>query len=307
MRVLAHIHTFNDADIIDRTIESVLKQTHPVDGILVVDNASSDDTLDQPSLKNAIVVRHEQNLGTSGAIVTGMRFAIEHGYDWIWVFDADSIPEPDALEKLLDLYAGWPQSLQHEIGFLACLPRNVDDRVFFHGTVFTPHGFFRSKPLPGERYYPCQFTLWSGTLYRLAAVRQVGVPNPDYVLDWGETEYGYRMMKGGYKSFLHQDAVLHHNIRGYASRIPVEVKRRGATVTVYDYPPIRCYYSSRNIFYFSLYDFTERRFWLMLHTIFGVTNLVLNFVVKPRNHGEHLRACFRGIWHGLTGNIAARY
>ena len=37
MRVLAHIHTFNDADIIDRTIESVLKQTRPVDGILVVD------------------------------------------------------------------------------------------------------------------------------------------------------------------------------------------------------------------------------------------------------------------------------
>ena len=35
MRVLAHIHTFNDADIIDRTIEAVLRQTRPVDGILV--------------------------------------------------------------------------------------------------------------------------------------------------------------------------------------------------------------------------------------------------------------------------------
>jgi rhamnopyranosyl-N-acetylglucosaminyl-diphospho-decaprenol beta-1,3/1,4-galactofuranosyltransferase len=44
MRVLAHIHTFNDADIIDRTIEAVLLQTRPVDGILVVDNASTDGT-----------------------------------------------------------------------------------------------------------------------------------------------------------------------------------------------------------------------------------------------------------------------
>jgi len=50
MRVLAHIHTFNDADIIDRTIESVQRQTRPVDGILVVDNASTDGTLDRPSL-----------------------------------------------------------------------------------------------------------------------------------------------------------------------------------------------------------------------------------------------------------------
>src|SRR5712691_6870878 len=100
MRVLAHIHTFNDADIIDRTIESVLKQTRPVGG-LVVDNASTDGTLDRTSLGNATVVGHQENLGTSGAIVTGMRFALERDYDWIWIFDVDSIPEPDALEKLL--------------------------------------------------------------------------------------------------------------------------------------------------------------------------------------------------------------
>jgi len=307
MRVLAHIHTFNDADIIDRTIASVLKQTRPVDDILVVDNASADATLDQPSLTNATVVRHQANLGTSGAIGTGMRFALERDYDWIWIFDADSIPAPDALEKLLALYESWPRSLQVEVGFVACLPCSGDGRVFFHGTVFTRHGFTRCRPVPDARYYPCQFTLWSGCLYRVPAVRKIGVPNPDYVLDWGETEYGYRMMKGGYTGLLHQDAILHHNIRGYASRVPVEVKRGAAIVTVYDYPPIRCYYSSRNIFYFSLYDFKERRFWLVLHTIFGVTNLVLGFVVKPRGHIEHLRACFRGIWHGVTGNITARY
>jgi GT2 family glycosyltransferase len=307
MRVLAHVHTFNDADILDQAIVALLRQTRPVDGILVVDNASTDATLDRPMLANAIVVRHEDNSGTSGAIVTGMRFALKHDYDWIWIFDADSIPEPDALEKLLDLYASWPKSLQDETGFLACLPLDVEDRVFFHGKVFTRDGFSRSRPVPDLRYYPCQFTVWSGCLYRLAAVREVGVPNPDYVLDWGETEYGYRMMKRGYMGYLHQDAILHHNIRGYASVVPVEIEHGAATVTVYDYPPIRCYYSCRNRFYFSLYDFAERRLWLVLDAIFGVANLVLSFVVKPRNHGEHRRACFRGIWHGLTGNIAGRY
>jgi len=97
MRVLAHIHTFNDADIIDKTIEAVLRQTQPVDGILVVDNASSDGTLDQPSLKHATVLRLPENTGTSGAVHVGMQFALDHDYDWIWVFDADSVPEPDAL------------------------------------------------------------------------------------------------------------------------------------------------------------------------------------------------------------------
>ena len=33
----------------------------------------------------------------------------------------------------------------------------------------------------------------------------------------------------------------------------------------------------------------------------------LNFLVRPRNHREQIAACFRGIWHGVTDNITARY
>src|SRR5579862_7615359 len=114
MRILAHIHTFNDAGIIDRTIAAVRRQTRPVDGILVVDNASTDGTLDRPSLKHATILRHAQNLGTSGTVITGMRFALEHDYDWIWVFDADSTAEPDALERMLELYASFPAEIQEK-------------------------------------------------------------------------------------------------------------------------------------------------------------------------------------------------
>src|SRR5579872_5843484 len=99
MRILAHIHTFNDADIIDRTIASVEAQTCAVDEIIVVDNASKDATLEQPLVKHATVLRQAENGGTSGAVHNGMRYALDRGYDWIWVFDADSTPEPAALEK----------------------------------------------------------------------------------------------------------------------------------------------------------------------------------------------------------------
>src|SRR5436190_471539 len=54
MTVLAHIHTLNDADIIDRTIGSLMHQTRPIDGLLLVDNASTDDTLGRPSTEHAI-------------------------------------------------------------------------------------------------------------------------------------------------------------------------------------------------------------------------------------------------------------
>jgi len=304
MRVLAHIHTFNDADIIDHTIEAVLRQTRPVDGILVVDNASTDGTIERPSFIFVSFVDHRENLGTSGAVYSGFRFALAQDYDWIWLFDADSTPEPDALAKLLHLYAGWPRNLQDKTAFLACLHHDVQDGVPRHGHVFSRHGFKRVMPHPEEWYYPIHVNIWSGCLYRLAAVRQIGLPNADYVLDWGEAEYGYRVMKAGYKGFIHQGAVLDHNIRGYTGFNPTKVKLEHFTFAIQEIAPIRCYYTCRNLLYFALYDATEERFRLLCVGMFLMT---LKYLMRPRKHGGQILACLRGLWHGVTGNISARY
>ena len=323
MRVLAHVHTFNDADVIDQTIEALRRQTRPVDGILIVDNASTDGTLDRPSVKHATVLRHRENLGTSGTVFTGFRFALEQDYDWIWLFDADSTPEPDALERLLELYAGFSQDLRDATACLACLPYNQVDGLPLHASIFTRLGRVVARPEPQQRHYPFHATLWSGSLYRLAAVRRIGLPNPDYVLDCGEDEYGYRVMKAGYKAFIHQDAVMKHNIRGSQSLIPVDLKVGPARIRAYEFPAIRCYYLCRNGIYFNLYELAKGRFGLLCGVlwrvrpqrqlglgrgaVWSVLLFTMNFLVRPRNHGPQIAACFRGIWHGVTGNIAARY
>jgi rhamnosyltransferase len=324
MRVLAHIHTYNAADTIDRAIESVVRQTRPVDRILVVDDASTDGTLDRPGLKHATVLRHSENLGTSSAIVTGMRFALEHNYDWIWLFDDDSAPEPDALEQLLEFYSGLPPELQDETACLACLAYNQADGLPLHGSLVGRFGRVQIRPTPNRRYYPCHVTIWSGSLYRLAAVRQIGLPNPDYFIDFGEFEYGYRLMKAGYKSFIHQDAVMKHNIDSIQTLQPFKIKVGPLTITFLEVPPMRCYYLCRNVLYFALYETNEGRIGLLRGAVWRVLPspgrpgfmrgaawrtlvFALGFLVRPWNHGEHIVACFRGIWHGFTGNIVARY
>jgi glycosyltransferase involved in cell wall biosynthesis len=308
MRVLAHIHTFNDADVVNATITALQEQTRPPDEILVVDNASSDDTPQQPSLKNATVIRHLENRGTSGAVHTGIGYALEHGYDWIWIFDADSRPEPDALERLLDLYSELSPRLQQEIAFIGCANRDLRDGAPHHASIFDRGGLRKVLPDPGERYYCCHVNIWSGSFYRLAAVRRIGLPNADYVLDWGESEYGYRILKSGYKGLIARDAILHHNVRGFAHLTPIEITRGTATVTIYDLAPIRYYYMSRNRFYFALYHFAEQRWRLVVRELLGQLGLMLPLVVdRPWNHGRHILACLRGLWHGFTGHIAARY
>lgn len=307
MRILAHIHTFNDADIIGRTIDALLRQTRPVDGILVVDNGSTDDTVDQASVKDAVVLRHGENLGTSGAVVSGMQFAITHGYDWIWIFDADTHPAPDALERLLGLYASWPPEAQEKTAFIACLACGLHDGKPVHGQLFTRHGVDVVQPTPNVREYRCHATIWSGCMYRLSAVRRIGPPNIDYVLDCGEGEYGWRLMAAGYGGFIDQTAVCHHNIRGVSSFRPVKLRLGPFTITFFEVSPIRCYYGFRNTLYLGLYEVAYGGWWLILRSGIGLVLLLFNFLLRPQRHGRQIAACLRGIWHGITGNLAARY
>jgi GT2 family glycosyltransferase len=183
----------------------------------------------------------------------------------------------------------------------------VPDGEPIHGGLFTPRGSVPCQPRPEARHYLCHFTIWSGCLYRLDAVRQTGLPNPNYVLDGGEGEYAYRVMKAGYQAFIHQDAVFRHNVRGQTSLRPVEVKLGPARLMFYEFPAIRCYYACRNMLYFGLYDRAEGRGWMLLHAASALKTMMLNFLLRPRHHGPHILACVRGIWHGVTGNIAARY
>lgn len=323
MRVLAYIHTFNDADVIERAVEGVQRQTRPADGVVIVDNASTDGTLDRQFPEGIAIIRNSANLGTSGAVGIGFSYALSNGFDWMWILDADSVPEPDALERVLELYSGWPQSLRDETGLIACLPRNEPNGDPVHGLIFTPYGRSLVSPPPEPRYYACHVSIWSGCMYRLAVVRRIGLPNPDYFCDRDDVEYDYRMMKAGFKAFMHQDAIIRHNIRGTPGLHSKRRKLGPISVVFYELPPMRCYYTVRNTLYFTLYDSGKERIaslrselWrlrsrpgrsFMSGIAWQVALLTLNFAVRPRTHGAQARACLRGIWHGVTGNIASRY
>jgi rhamnopyranosyl-N-acetylglucosaminyl-diphospho-decaprenol beta-1,3/1,4-galactofuranosyltransferase len=320
MRVLAHIHTLNEADVIERSVAALERQTRRPDALIIVDNGSTDGTLDRPFPEWATIIRNPQNVGVSGSIGNGITYALERDFDWIWILDADSVADPEALATMLDEYAGWPSGRQEETAFIACLPLDQPENYPRHGCLFTPYGRVVITPSLDQLCYQCHLTIWSGVLYRLAAVRRIGLPNPDYFLDRGELEYGYRIMKAGYKGFMHQNAFIRHNIRG--DRMPKRLQNGPITLNFFEHPPLRCYYICRNTLYFTIYNVAEGplaklRQLFLLRSMPGrsapsgiawqTALFTLNFALRPRRHGPQIRACLQGIWHGLIGNIAARY
>lgn len=83
-------------------MEALRSQTAACD-ILVVNNASTDGTDRWLDEQQDVHSRNTgSNLGGAGGFNYGMRWAVETGYEYVWVMDDDTLPEPDALEKLLE-------------------------------------------------------------------------------------------------------------------------------------------------------------------------------------------------------------
>jgi hypothetical protein len=102
------VTAYNRAGEVERCVRSCSEQTFEDFEIVVVDDASTDDTpavleaIDEPRMR---VVRHEQNRGISPARATAARHA--EG-EWIVVLDSDWELVPHALARLWELIAELP-------------------------------------------------------------------------------------------------------------------------------------------------------------------------------------------------------
>lgn len=97
MKISVIIPSYNRAHSLARAIDSVLVQTYAADEVILVDDASSDDTADlldrYPDIKQ---IRFLQNKGVSAARNAGIEAARN---DWVALLDSDDAWATDKLAK----------------------------------------------------------------------------------------------------------------------------------------------------------------------------------------------------------------
>ncbi|NJD22538.1 MAG: glycosyltransferase family 2 protein [Melioribacter sp.] len=87
-KILIIIPAFNESKNLKKILPDLKKKILKVD-IIVVSDASSDDTVEVAKLEKVFYVSHPINLGIGGAVQTGMKFAVENNYDIAIQFDGD--------------------------------------------------------------------------------------------------------------------------------------------------------------------------------------------------------------------------
>jgi hypothetical protein len=121
----------------------------------------------------------------------------QNGFDWMWVFDADSAPRYDALEKLVALYHSLDAATQREVGILSCSQILAPSERVFNGRRLTVGGPRLPRVSPSRPYCECDSIIWSGSLFKLDVVRKVGMPRwgngywEDFGHDNGDVEFRF--------------------------------------------------------------------------------------------------------------------
>jgi glycosyltransferase involved in cell wall biosynthesis len=67
----------------------------------VIDDGSEDETAQSAAAAGAVVVSLPFNLGIGGAVQTGFKYALEHGYDTVIRLDGDGQHDPQEIPQLL--------------------------------------------------------------------------------------------------------------------------------------------------------------------------------------------------------------
>lgn len=100
-RFLAVVPAWNEGGTVGGTVEEI-RATLPHATVLVVDDGSTDGTAGEAREAGALVVSLPFNLGVGGAMRTGFRYAVEHGFDTVVQIDADGQHDPREVPGLLD-------------------------------------------------------------------------------------------------------------------------------------------------------------------------------------------------------------
>lgn len=101
------IPTYNEKENIAKIIEAVFSLERPFH-ILIVDDNSPDGTADiVKDMRNLypnslFIIEREGKLGLGTAYIMGFKWALEHGYDFIFEMDADFSHNPNDLIRLQD-------------------------------------------------------------------------------------------------------------------------------------------------------------------------------------------------------------
>lgn len=212
MKIAVIVVNWNSGADLGTCLRSLAAQERQPDRVIVVDNASSDGSLDVvlAAFPRAHVMRLEANLGFAAANNVALRECGDD--DYVALLNPDAFPTPSWLSRLAAAAHQNP-----DCAAFASQLRSARDSGLLDGTgdVYHVSGLVwragHGAPLPAadgprEVFSACA----AAALYRRAALMEIGGFDERFFCYVEDVDAGFRLRLRGYRCLYVPDAVVHH-------------------------------------------------------------------------------------------------
>ena len=216
--------TFNSALVIRGFIESLLKQTHANFILYVIDNASSDTTLQylaEYQDHRIVIVRNSTNVGAAEGNNIGIRAALNDGCSSILLINNDTEFEPDLVVQLRAGLRKFKSDMA--VPKISCF--DSPDRIWYGGGYFSRlrgtsrHcGINRKDNGQFDQPRAVDYGPTTCMLIRREVFGRVGILDANYFAYLEDTDFCYRARQAGIKLSYIPSAQLLHRVSSLTGR-----------------------------------------------------------------------------------------
>ena len=262
--VLVVVVNYNGGELLSRAVAALARQSYRSFRLLIVDNASSDDSISRlhAEFPETEVLQTGSNMGFAAANNLAVRSA--GGTRWIGLLNPDAFPEPDWLQNLIGAARKNPNAGSFASRTLvAGDPEKLDgagDAYHVAGRYWR-RGYHRKKQdlyLQSEEIFAA---CGAAALYSREAWEDVGGFDEDFFCYGEDIDLGFRLQLAGYKCLYVPEAVALHC---------------GSAVTG-QRSDFSTYYGQRNLSWVYFKNMPAPLFWLVLPL-----HVLLNFATVLR-------------------------
>lgn len=209
--------TYQSGEVLRPFLECVRAQTLPEAKLVVVDNASKDNTLkvlEQFAVANSALIANKENLGVAAGNNQGIRYALEAGAEWVLLINNDTEFPPDLCQELLRVardhacrvlvpaisYFDSPESMWYSGGSF----------TWRRGAILTRHS---EDPLPERPVLRVvDYAPTCCMLVHRSVFEQIGLMDEAYFVYWDDTDFCWRLRRAGVPIHMYTGAVLAHKV-----------------------------------------------------------------------------------------------
>jgi len=228
------IPNHNGVAYLEGCLRSILRQTYRHSEVIIVDNASHDDSLAliRSEAPDAIVLPQTENLGFAAGANRGISAA--RG-EWVAVLNNDTEVAKDWLEECIAALIRHP-----EADYLACriLDFHERNRIYSAGDCFLRGGigYRRGQKLEDQDAYHRECEIFSAcgcaALYRKTALENIGGYDESFFAYLEDVELGLRLHAIGSRGYYAWKAEVYHHggatSGGEFSPLAVRLRTRNA-------------------------------------------------------------------------------